>query len=113
MEYIKGEDLADRLARSGGALARTRRLLALARQVLDALIYLHSQYATSHPPRHQAANIIVTPDGQASLSTLGWSSCRFPSTPARRPVCTGSWHAGPMPLSSSRRARSTPRALRI
>ena len=72
MDYIQGEDLAERLNRypTGLPETETNRII---NQILDALIYLHSQ----HPPvihrDIKPANIRIQPDNVAFLVDFGIS----------------------------------------
>ncbi len=64
-EWINGEDLQKRLARSGGQPLPLTDMLGWIDQVLDAVIYCHSRgvfHAGIKPSR-----IIITPDGRACL----------------------------------------------
>jgi formylglycine-generating enzyme required for sulfatase activity/predicted Ser/Thr protein kinase len=69
MDFVEGEDLRDRLKRSGAV--PVEQALAWLEQVCDALIYLH----TSEPPvvhrDIKPANIIITPKGKAMLVDFG------------------------------------------
>jgi ABC-type amino acid transport substrate-binding protein/predicted Ser/Thr protein kinase len=69
MDFIDGEDLRERLKRSG-AVPLEQALFWLD-QICDALVYLH----TSEPPvvhrDIKPANIIITPKGQAMLVDFG------------------------------------------
>jgi serine/threonine-protein kinase len=69
MDYVEGEDLEERVAREG--MLPEAQVLTWAKQVLDALTYLHTQ---SPPVIHRdvkPANIRITPEGTAILVDLG------------------------------------------
>ena len=71
MEFVEGEDLESVLHRIGGSLPEGQ-VVQWARQVLDALTYLHSQQP--FPILHRdikPANIILTPQNQVKLVDFG------------------------------------------
>jgi hypothetical protein len=69
MEYVEGENLEDRVLRSG--LLSEGQALTWVDQVLDALVYLHGQ---SPPIIHRDVkpdNLRITPEGKAVLVDFG------------------------------------------
>jgi len=70
MDYIEGEDLDYRVARTGGPLPEPQVLTWLT-QICNALIYLHSQVPAIVHRDIRPANIQVTPQGRAMLVNFG------------------------------------------
>lgn len=81
MEYVDGENLASILNRHRGPLPE-QVVLAWARQILDALAYLHSQHP--NPIIHRdikPANVILTPHGTIKLVDFGLVKLLDPNSP--------------------------------
>lgn len=70
MDYIEGQDLQEMLEDWGGPLPEDQ-ALAWARQVCDALDYLHTQQPPVIHRDIKPANIKITPSGQAMLVDFG------------------------------------------
>jgi formylglycine-generating enzyme required for sulfatase activity/serine/threonine protein kinase len=70
MEYIEGQDLQERLEKAGGPLPETQ-VLPWIEQVLEALVYLHSQNPPVVHRDIKPANIYITPSGQSPSTGSG------------------------------------------
>ncbi len=70
MDYVEGVNLEDELAAQGGSLPESR-VIEIARELCDVLIYLHG----FHPPiiyrDMKPGNVILTPAGRAMLIDFG------------------------------------------
>ncbi len=70
MDYVEGANLEDELAAHGGSLPESR-VIEIARELCDVLIYLHGL----HPPviyrDMKPGNVILTPSGRAVLIDFG------------------------------------------
>ena len=77
MDYIEGEDLADRLLRTGKPVSE-RQALEWTSQVCAALAYLHSQQPPVIHRDVKPANIRITPAGQAILVDFGIAKEHLP-----------------------------------
>ncbi len=78
MDYIEGEDLQEKLERSGYALP-VAQVLPWIVQVCDALIYLHSQTPPIIHRDIKPANVKITPAGKAVLVDFGISKVFEPT----------------------------------
>ncbi|MFQ6100342.1 MAG: serine/threonine-protein kinase [Anaerolineae bacterium] len=85
MDFVEGENLADRIARLG-ALPEAE-VLAWARQLLDSLAYCHSQGIIHRDVKPQ--NVIIRPDGQAMLVDFGLVKLWDPRDPRTRTAMRG------------------------
>ncbi len=85
MDFVEGENLADRIARQG-ALPEAE-VLAWAEQLLHALDYCHGQGIIHRDVKPQ--NVIVRPDGQAMLVDFGLVKLWNPSDPHTRTAMRG------------------------
>lgn len=70
MDFIPGEDLAERLSRHPTGLPEAETLLII-NQVLEALIYLHNQHPQIIHRDIKPANIRITPDNIVYLVDFG------------------------------------------
>ncbi len=70
MEYIEGEDLDEKLRKTGGPVSESL-ALSWVMQILDALDYLHNQNPPIIHRDIKPANIRITPQGQAVLVDFG------------------------------------------
>jgi serine/threonine-protein kinase len=71
MEYVEGETLEERLARSGAPLPENQ-VLAWAQELCDVLTYLHTRQP--NPVIHRdvkPSNVKITPDGKLKLIDFG------------------------------------------
>ncbi len=80
MNYIEGENLAERIKRQGALPERM--VLDWADQLLDTLTYCHSQSVIHRDLKPQ--NIIIRPDGRAVLVDFGLVKLWDPSDPRTR-----------------------------
>ncbi|MGC9398140.1 MAG: protein kinase domain-containing protein [Anaerolineae bacterium] len=80
MKLVKGESLAERIAREGALPEEPVRAWAL--QLLDALVYCHSQGILHRDIKPQ--NVIITPDGNAVLVDFGLVKLWDPNNPRTR-----------------------------
>ncbi|HKZ55986.1 MAG TPA: protein kinase [Anaerolineales bacterium] len=79
MDFIPGEDARSLLERKAGPIAQGE-VLSWAREILEALIYLHSR---PQPVIHRdvkPGNIKITPDGRAILVDFGLAKFHDPTT---------------------------------
>ena len=89
MDYIEGENLADRLFRNGGPLPEGI-VLTWADQVLDALEYLHGMQPNSVIHRDlKPANVILTPQGKVMLVDFGLVKLFDPARPGTATAMRG------------------------
>ena len=82
MEFVEGENLADRIARVG--VLPEREVIAWSDHLLDALIYCHNQYILHRDIKPQ--NIVIRPDGQAVLGGFGLPQLKTPGSTSRPAV---------------------------
>jgi branched-chain amino acid transport system substrate-binding protein len=85
MDYLEGENLADRIAREG-ALPEAQ-VLDWARQLLEALAYCHEHGVVHRDIKPQ--NILLRPDGRAVLIDFGLVKLWNPNDPLTRTVMRG------------------------
>jgi len=85
MEFVKGENLAERIERDG-ALPEEQ-VAGWARQLLDALAYCHSQGIIHRDLKPQ--NVIITPGGQAVLVDFGLVKLWDPNDPRTKTAMRG------------------------
>ncbi|MBN1811952.1 MAG: protein kinase [Anaerolineae bacterium] len=85
MDFVEGENLAERIAR-GGAQPEAQ-VLEWAGQLLAALGYCHKRGVIHRDIKPQ--NIIITPEGQAVLVDFGLVKLWDPSAPETRTVMRG------------------------
>ena len=78
MDYIEGETLADRLARSPGGVP-VETVMEWAAQLCDVLDYLHRQQPPVIFRDLKPANVMVTPDGAVKLIDFGVARLFDPS----------------------------------
>jgi formylglycine-generating enzyme required for sulfatase activity/predicted Ser/Thr protein kinase len=78
MEYIEGQDLAEKLEQAKAPLPEAE-TLGWVRQVCDALQYLHEQKPPVIHRDLKPANIRITPQGQAVLVDFGIAKVYDPS----------------------------------
>ena len=83
MEYIEGQDLQEILERAGSALPEDQ-ALDWARQILEALVYLHQQKPPIIHRDVKPANIHITPQGQAILVDFGLAKFFDPGSKTTR-----------------------------
>ena len=69
MDFVEGEDLASLIQRQGAV--PLEQAVIWTRQILDALIYLHSRQPPVVHRDIKPANIRITPDGRAMLVDFG------------------------------------------
>jgi hypothetical protein len=69
MDYVEGDDLANLLNRSG--IIPVHQTVEWAKQVADALVYLHNRPTPVFHRDIKPSNIRITPDGQAMLVDFG------------------------------------------
>lgn len=79
MDYIEGEDLEQKLVRSGKPLD-VNQALAWIGQICDALTYLHSQNPPVIHRDIKPGNIRITPDGRAFLVDFGLAKYYAPQS---------------------------------
>lgn len=85
MDYLEGENLADRIAREG-ALPEAQ-VLDWARQLLEALAYCHEHGVVHRDIKPQ--NVLLRPDGRAVLIDFGLVKLWNPNDPLTRTVMRG------------------------
>ncbi|MDX9955661.1 MAG: ABC transporter substrate-binding protein, partial [Anaerolineae bacterium] len=85
MDYLEGENLADRIGREG-ALPEAQ-VLDWARQLLEALAYCHEHGVVHRDIKPQ--NILLRPDGRAVLIDFGLVKLWNPNDPLTRTVMRG------------------------
>ncbi len=85
MDFVAGENLAERIEREGAQLEA--QVLAWAGQLLSALAYCHEQGVIHRDVKPQ--NIIVTPDERAVLADFGLVKLWDPRDPRTRTVMRG------------------------
>jgi tRNA A-37 threonylcarbamoyl transferase component Bud32 len=85
MDFVEGENLAERIARSGAQ--PEAQVLEWAGQLLEALGYCHKRGVIHRDIKPQ--NIIITPEGQAVLVDFGLVKLWDPSAPETRTVMRG------------------------
>jgi serine/threonine protein kinase len=85
MDFVEGENLADRIDREG-ALPEAQ-VLTWARQLLGALAYCHERGVLHRDIKPQ--NVIIRPDGQAVLVDFGLVKLWDPNDPHTRTVMQG------------------------
>ena len=85
MEFVEGESLAERIGREG-PLSEAR-VIAWARQLLDALRYCHAQGIFHRDIKPQ--NVIITPTGDAVLVDFGLVKLWDSTNPITRTVMRG------------------------
>lgn len=71
MDYVEGETLEARLARQPGKRFPVDEALRVTQQLLDVLIYLHSQPSQVIFRDLKPSNVMCTPDGQIKLIDFG------------------------------------------
>ena len=69
MDFVEGEDLASRIERQGAVTVP--QAIEWAREILDALVYLHNRQPPVVHRDIKPANIRITPDGRAMLVDFG------------------------------------------
>jgi len=85
MDFVEGENLADRIMRQG-PLSEAQ-VLAWANQLLDALAYCHSQGVLHRDVKPQ--NVIIRPNGQAILVDFGLVKLWDPHDPRTKTAMRG------------------------
>ena len=85
MDFVEGENLADRIARQG-PLPETD-VLTWAGQLLGALEYCHDQGVLHRDVKPQ--NVVIRPDGQAMLVDFGLVKLWDPSDPRTKTAMRG------------------------
>lgn len=85
MDFVEGESLAHRILREGAQ--PEDQVMAWTGQLLDALAYCHKQGAIHRDIKPQ--NIIITPEGQATLVDFGLVKLWDPQDPHTRTVMRG------------------------
>jgi len=85
MDFVEGENLADRIGREG-ALPE-QQVLAWAGQLLDALAYCHAQGVLHRDVKPQ--NVVITPEGKAVLVDFGLVKLWDPNDPRTRTAMRG------------------------
>ncbi len=85
MDFVEGENLAQRIARDGAQ--PEAQVLEWAEQLLAALGYCHKRGVIHRDIKPQ--NIIITPEGQAVLVDFGLVKLWDPSAPETRTVMRG------------------------
>lgn len=85
MDFVEGENLAERIARDGAQ--SEAQVLEWAGQMLEALGYCHKRGVIHRDIKPQ--NIIITPEGQAVLVDFGLVKLWDPSAPETRTVMRG------------------------
>jgi serine/threonine protein kinase len=85
MDFVKGESLADRIAREG-ALPEAQ-VLEWADQLLEALAYCHDEGVIHRDIKPQ--NIVICPDGQAVLVDFGLVKLWDPGDPRTKTAMRG------------------------
>jgi len=70
MDYVEGEDLHEKIEKSGGALPESQ-VLGWMMQIFDAIIYLHNQKPPVIHRDINPANIRITSEGRAMLVDFG------------------------------------------
>ncbi len=85
MDFVEGENLADRIARQGPL--PEKKVLLWANQLLGALAYCHEQGVLHRDIKPQ--NVIIRPDGQAMLVDFGLVKLWDPSDPRTKTAMRG------------------------
>ncbi len=107
MDFVAGEDVRQRLERQGGPLAEAD-VVRWAREILDALSYLHTR---TQPIIHRdikPGNIKITPEGRAVLVDFGLAKV-FESGSATTTVGAKALTPGFAPPEQYGTARTDPR----
>ena len=98
MDFVPGQDLKQLMdeARTRGETLAEKHVLAWAKQILDALEYLHARGVIHRDIKPQ--NIILTPDGRAMLVDFGLVKVLDPNNPYTATALRGMGTPGYAPI---------------